>query len=144
MLIIIHIIGLNKYDDNRILLNNINNNNIIKDEQKCRKSTINNPMSNILTTMNPDELAIQACDEKINTSELIDNNLNYNYYINAKKIFSKKNNYLNFIQLNNTKYPNDIKNIRNYLYDFNENNCKNNSNKCTAWNDVKFYRKKLY
>lgn len=131
LLIIINLIG-------KIKFNNININNQIKKEIKCRKSTINNPMSNILITMNNEELNIPACNENINSKKLIEENLNYNVYYNSKDLFKKKTGNIKYVKNPSSIYPNNNKEYLNYLYDLNSNNCKINSKNCIGWYDVKY------
>ena len=112
-------------------------NNFIK--EKCRKSTINNPMSNILNTMETDDLNLNNCDDKINNKKLIDNNLSYNIYSNSTDLFDRKTNKNNFITIN-TSYPNDTKKFKEFLYNFNDNNCKNDGLICRTYDDIRYHK----
>jgi hypothetical protein len=125
----------NNYIKNIIYENQIKN---FRSEQ-CRKSTINNPLSNILNTMDERELEMRSCNDKINTNELIENNLTYNLYSDSTDLLDRKTNKNKYIKLN-TYYPNDNKSYKDFLYDFNDNNCKVDSMMCRSYDDFRYHK----
>jgi len=114
-----------------------NNDNLIKKDNhksiKCRKSTINNPMGNILITTDNKDLNIPACNDTINTKSLIEDNLNYNTYKNIKY----NNTVDRYIKVLDTKYPNNMEDYLNFLYKINTNTCRLNNQNCGKWYDIK-------
>jgi hypothetical protein len=139
ILLIITFISLNLIESNNI--NNIIYEKEIKNfkKEKCRKSTINNPMSNILNTMEINELDMKICDENINTKQLIEDNLSYNIYSNSTDLFDRKTNKNNYITIN-TSYPNNTKKFKDFLYNFNENNCKTDGLMCRSYDDIRYHK----
>ena len=98
----------------------------------CRKSTINNPMSNILNTMDEQQLDMNICNENINNDKLIEDNLTYNLYSYSTDLYDRKTNKNKFISINNNNYPNNITDYKQFLYNFNDNNCKVDSMMCRS------------
>jgi len=125
--------------------NNYIKNIIYRDQIKnfkpgtCRKSTINNPLSNILNTMDNKELDMNTCNENINTEKLIEDNLTYNLYSDSMDLLDRRTNKKKYIKLN-TQYPNNSKNFKDFLYDFNENNCKVDSMMCRSYDDFRYHK----
>ena len=105
----------------------------------CRKSTINNPLSNILNTMDNNELDLKSCNNNINTDKLIKDNLTYNLYTDSTDLLDRKTNKNKYIKLN-TEYPNNSKSFKDFLYDFNENNCKVDSMMCRSYDDFRYHK----
>jgi hypothetical protein len=107
---------------------------IIKDKKICRNSTIDNPFSNILITTDLDKLKVDKCDID---EETINKNVEYNQYFNAIDLLKNKNNnrvHISYI----TKYPNNINNYIDYIYNLKNLNCKNDSYNCGKNNNLKF------
>lgn len=102
----------------------------IKDKSYCRSSTINNPMKNVL--LYSDNQQLNDCND--NTYD----NLNYNVYYNEKDLFHTKNNLRPFITNASTKYPNDIDQFKNFLYNNQSNLCKEYSNNCKFNHDMRY------
>ena len=86
-------------------------------------------MANRLIVMESDELEMKPCYFQ-------DIETNLNIYKNHTNILKSKLGINRFIQNNN--YPNDIREFYNYLYSFNENNCKYNNNKCHNERNIKY------
>jgi hypothetical protein len=107
---------------------------IKKDKIACRKSTIDNPMGNVL---------YDDYDNKLCLNEDIDTNLKYNYYYDSSDLFLKKNNTRSYITMPSQTHPNDINKFKDYLYNFNNLTCKYNSIDCSINNNVKYYKNKL-
>ena len=100
----------------------------------CRKSTIDNPMGNVL---------YDNYDYKLCLNEDIDKNLKYNYYYNSSDLFLKKNNTRPYITMPSQTYPNDINKLKDYLYNFNNLTCKYNSIDCMINNNIKYHKNKI-
>jgi hypothetical protein len=98
----------------------------------CRKSTIDNPMGNVLL--------YDDYNSKLCSKEDIDTNLNYNYYYDSTDLFLKKNNTRSYITMPSQTHPNDIDKFKKYLYNFNNPSCKYNSIDCIINNDIKYYK----
>ena len=98
----------------------------------CRKSTIDNPMGNVLL--------YDDYNNKLCSKEDIDTNLNYNYYYNSTDLFLKKNNTRSYITMPSQTHPNDIDKFKKYLYNFNNPSCKYNSIDCIINNNIKYYK----
>ena len=107
---------------------------INKNKKICRNSTIDNPFGNVLITTDLDKLKIDKCNID---NEMIKKNVEYNQYFNAIDLLKNKNNnrvHIEYI----TRYPNNINNYINYLYNIDKNNCKNDSYNCGKNNNLKF------
>ena len=129
ILLVVVLIVLEIYMNQMI---NINKEKIHKPEI-CRKSTIDNPMGNVL-------LGDNNLDEKLCKNQKIDNNLNYNVYYNENDIF-KTNNYLRpFITMPSQTHPNDIGQFKKYLYNFDNPTCKLNNLNCMYNEDIKYHK----
>lgn len=141
LLIIIFICLILLEDKNDNYIKNI----IYKDQinnfkpEICRITTINNPLNNILNTMDNNELDMKVCNENINTEKLIEKNLTYNLYSDSIDLLDRKTNKNKYIKLN-TEYPNDNKSFKDFLYDFNENNCKVDSMMCRSYDDFRYHK----
>ncbi len=136
LLILVNLIGMVKFSKQKIYDNTLTRYD--KKETICRKSTVDNPMSNILITMTPQELDIKACDEKINTDKLVNNNLSYNTYTNVDDFYNTKNGNIGYVQLPSTSYPGNFDDFKSFLYNLDKNNCKVNGSNCMGWYDVKY------
>ena len=95
-------------------------------------------MSNTLITMTKDELNIPACDNNINTNEKISDNLNYNFYRNESDLYNQKNGNSVFVTNSNTIHPNNLDEVKNFLYNIESNNCKTGGVNCMNWYDIKY------
>ena len=102
----------------------------------CRKSTIDNPMGNVL-------LGDKNLDEKLCRNlknQNIDDNLNYNIYYNEADTFKMKNNKRPFITMPSQTQPNDIGEFKKYLFNFDNPICKLDNLDCMYNNDVRYHK----
>ena len=114
ILLIVEILGskiITTYNHNQIKLN----------PARCRKSTLNNPMGNVLLYTKDNELEYSLCN---NQDQQINSNLNHNIYYDSKDLFQKKNNIRPFITMPSQNHPNNIDKYKNYLYFMNNPTCK--------------------
>ena len=102
-------------------IKNYDNNN------KCRKSTIENPMGNILLYTPADKMNEKLCD---NQEKKIEDNLTYNIYYDSHDLFNKKNNTRSFITMPSQTHPNDIDKFKKYVYFFGNPTCKSDGLDC--------------
>jgi c-di-AMP phosphodiesterase-like protein len=112
-------------------------NNLNKSNIKCRKSTIDNPMGNILLYTPIEEQNIKFC---ANDEELIKNNLMHNVYFNEKDLFLKKENMRPFITMPSETNPNAIDDFKKYLYDFDNSTCKIDKMNCMYNEDLRYHK----
>ena len=117
------------------ILNTHNTNIKTTNDKYCRKSDINNPMGNVLLYTTNDELEYNLC-----ANQDIETNLRFNIYNNKKDLFLRKNNIRSFITMPNLQYPNDIQNVKNKLYFFNDASCKLNSTNCAFNENIKYHK----
>lgn len=109
------------------------------DEQfNCRKTTLENPMGNIL--LYDTDYHKKVCDDNKN----IQNNLDYNVYYNSKDLFKRDNNLRQFITMPSQTIPNDIQKFKENLYQFNDDTCKINSKNCMYNEDIRYHKKYFY
>ena len=101
----------------------------------CRKSDIHNPMGNVLLYTKEDELEYNICP-----NEDIESNLRFNIYNDRKDLFLRKNNIRPFITMPSVNHPNDIDNVMNKLYHFDEASCKLNGTNCTFNEDIRYHK----
>ena len=129
--IIISIIGylyqLEKNKNNKI--------NIMKKNISCRRSTINNPMSNLLPLdPNPN---LNACHD--DSIDKIESNLYYNFYEDENDLNAKRH-LRSFITMPITSQLNNRKDFLNYIYQDNQAYCKNNGVDCERYRDIRYNR----
>ena len=110
---------------------NVLNNNF----SKCRKSTVDNPMGNVLLYSDLEDLNKKNCNDINN-----DNNLKYNFYFDSGDLFQKKNNTRPFITMPSQTHPNDIDKFKDYLYNFKPATCKIDSVNCMFNNDIRYHK----
>lgn len=104
---------------------------------KCRKSTINNPLGNPLLYTRQEDLSISLCKDDIN----IDSNLRYNVYNDEKDLFlKKKNNMREFITMPSQTHPNNIDAFTDYIYYFDNPTCKTDSINCMMYEDIRYHK----
>ena len=108
---------------------------------QCRKSTINNPMGNVLLSTPGDDLDNKLC--RFQDKE-IDFNLKHNVYYDSKDLFLKKNNIRPFITMPSQSHPNDINLFKKYLYYFDNPTCKSNSMNCMFNEDLRYHKNDFY
>jgi len=127
--IIVSILGY-FYDNENQKNNKIN---IINKYKSCRRSTINNPMSNILIMDEKNDLI--ACsddpDEKINI------NLYWEFYEDENDINAKKK-LRNFITMPITSHPNKRDDFLNFLYRDKSVSCKYEGIGCEQYRELKY------
>ncbi len=117
-----------------VLDQNQTHNKMINDKY-CRKSDINNPMGNVLLYTNGDELEYDMC-----ANPDIESNLRFNIYNDKKDLYMRRNNIRPFITMPTIQYPNDIQNVKNQLYNFNNASCKLDSTNCTFNENIKYHK----
>jgi hypothetical protein len=108
---------------------------------QCRKSTINNPMGNVLLSTPDADLDNKIC--RFQDKE-IDTNLKYNVYYDSNDLFLKKNNIRPFITMPSQTHPNDINQFKKYLYFFDNPTCKTDSMKCMFNEDLRYHKTDFY
>jgi lipopolysaccharide export LptBFGC system permease protein LptF len=106
-------------------------------KNKCRASTLDNPMGNLLIYNDPDDYENKLCEHQ---EKKIDDNLKYNIYYDSKDLFQKKNNTRPFITMPSQTHPNNIDAFKKYLYDFNAPTCKLDSYNCMYNNDIRYHK----
>ena len=104
---------------------------------KCRKTTIDNPMGNLLLYTKEDEFNESLCKYQ---DKKIDNNIKYNIYHNSSDLFLKKNNTRSFITMPSQTNPNNIDNYKKYLYYFDNPTCKTNQLNCMFNEDLRYHK----
>jgi len=105
---------------------------------RCRKSTINNPMGNPLLYTKQDDLDISLCKTDDND---INSNLRYNVYNDEKDLFlKKKNNMREFITVPSQTHPNNLNAYKDYLYYFDNPTCKTDNINCMFYNDIRYHK----
>jgi hypothetical protein len=116
---------------------NVNNEMIEKNHinHKCRKSTVDNPMGNVLLYTPINELNYKACPDQ---TDNMDKNIKNNIYFDSKDLFLKKNNIRPFITMPSQVHPNDINAYKTYLYNFEAPTCKTNGLNCMFTNDLRY------
>jgi hypothetical protein len=110
----------------------------------CRKSTIDNPMGNVLLYTPVSEQNMSFCEKSnptnIGMSGIVNTNLTHNVYFNEKDLFYKKENMRPFITMPSQTNPNNIGNFKKYLYDFNNSTCKIDQTNCMFNEDVRYHK----
>jgi hypothetical protein len=106
-------------------------------DNKCRKSSINNPMGNSLLYTPVDDLNLKLC--KLQEKQ-IDDNVKFNVYNDSSDLFLKKNNIRSFITMPSQTHPNDIDSFKNYLYNFDHQTCKVDQINCMFNEDVRYHK----
>lgn len=101
--------------------------------KSCRRSTINNPMSNILLIDEKADL-IACSDEK---QEKIDMNLYWEFYEDENDIYASKK-LRNFITMPITSQPNKRNDFLNFLYKDNHAYCKYEGIGCEQYRELRF------
>ena len=101
----------------------------------CRKSDINNPMGNVLLYTDKDELEYNMCK-----NQNIDSNLRFNIYNDKKDLYLRKNNIRPFITMPSILHPNDLDNVKNTIYYFNDTSCKLNGTNCAFNENIKYHK----
>jgi len=105
----------------------------IKDYLKCRRSTINNPMSNLLVLDKNSNM--EACED--DKEEIIKNNLYWNFYENENDL-SSKTRLRNFITMPITSIVNKREKFLDFLYDGNMSKCKYDGIECEKYRDIRY------
>jgi hypothetical protein len=118
-----------------ILINSNNKNNKLMEKMYCRKSDIHNPMGNVLLYTKNDELEYNICP-----NEDVESKLRFNVYNDRKDLFLRRNNVRPFITMPSRYHPNDINNVKNNLYNFNESSCKLNGTNCMFNEDLRYHK----
>ena len=107
--------------------------NLINQYKSCRRSTINNPMSNIL--MMDDKNNLIACSDE--AEEKKEMNLYWEFYEDENDINAKKN-LRNFITMPITSHPNKRNDFLNFLYGNNKAYCKYEGIGCEEYRELKY------
>lgn len=126
-LIIITMIGY-KYDDHTLEQETIAKQ---KEYNSCRRSTINNPMSNLLPFDSQEEL--EACKED---SEIIQSNLLYDYYEDQNNLNSRAK-LTNFITMPVTSVLGKREEFMKFTYG-DAVSCKYDGINCAKYRDIKY------
>jgi len=124
-----------------ISIKNTNNDFHQQTYNKCRKSTIDNPMGNALLYTPVDELDQKVCrfqDKKM------EENLRFNVYNDSSDLFLKKNNIRPFITMPSQTHPNDIDKFKKYLYYFDNPTCKFDGMNCMYNEDLRYHKTDFY
>jgi hypothetical protein len=108
---------------------------------RCRKSTIENPMGNLLLYTPVKDMDNKICRFQ---DKQIDSNLKYNVYYDSKDLFLKKNNIRPFITMPSQTHPNDIDKFKKYLYYFDNPTCKFNGMNCMFNEDLRYHKTDFY
>lgn len=103
----------------------------------CKKSTLNNPMGNVLIYSDIDDANKNLCP---NQNNLIDSNLKHNVYYDSKDLFHKKNNTRPFITMPSDTHPNNFDQYKNFLYYFNNPTCKKDGIDCMFNEDLRYHK----
>ena len=103
----------------------------------CKKSTLNNPMGNMLLYSDIDDANKNMCP---NQNNLIESNLKYNVYYDSKDLFHKKNNTRPFITMPSQTHPNNIDQYKNFLYYYNNPTCKSDGVDCMFNEDLRYHK----
>jgi hypothetical protein len=117
------------YDNKK---DNQNKINYIKNYTSCRRSSINNPMSNLLITA--EDINLEACDEE---KDIIDKNLYYNFLEDENDMHAKKK-LRAFITMPITSVPNDRSKFLDYVFDKNLAPCKTDGIECEKFRDIRY------
>jgi hypothetical protein len=112
-----------------------------KKYNQCRKSTIDNPMGNVLLYTPNDELDQKVCKFQ---DKQIEKNLRFNVYNDSSDLFLKKNNVRPFITMPSQTYPNDIDKFKKYLYYFDNPTCKTDTMNCMFNEDLRYHKNDFY
>lgn len=106
---------------------------------RCRKSTIDNPMGNVLLYTDIGDMDNKLCSDNKNL-ENIDKNLKYNIYYDSNDLYSKGTNTRSFITMPSQTNPNDIKEYYKYLYYLDNPSCKVDSMNCMYNSDLRYHK----
>ena len=104
----------------------------IKKHLSCRRSTINNPMANILPL--DQEPSLEACDDE--PEEKIQNNLFWNYYEDENDLKAKTR-LRAFITMPITSIVNKRTNFLNFMYEPKQ-KCKSDGIGCEDYRDLRY------
>lgn len=104
--------------------------------KKCRKSTINNPMANLMPYASDENF--EACDEN---SSVIENNL-YDHFYEMENDLGARNKFRSFLTLPSTQNPNNREKVLEFFYNTNQSNqtCKEDGVHCHKYRDVRYSR----
>jgi hypothetical protein len=110
----------------------------------CRKPTENNPFMNpLLTDFNKEDVPV-ACNEDddniIDTK--IDEKFNADFYRDIEDLWNIKNSQRQFYTIPATAIPNDQTEFARWLYNSPISTCKQNSENCLRYTDLRFTRYK--
>jgi len=105
----------------------------IKKHLECRRSTINNPMGNLVPL--DEEQNIEACLDE--PQEKIDYNLYYEFYEDENNINSKKK-LRNFITMPVTSLLSNRKSFLEFTYEENKLKCKYDGVGCERLRDIRY------
>jgi hypothetical protein len=105
----------------------------IKKHLKCRRTTINNPMGNVLFLDENPEL--EACSDDEHTK--IKNNIHWEYYEDEIDL-NTKTKLRNFIKMPVTSLLNKRENFTNFLYDQSILTCKYDGIRCEKYRDIRY------
>lgn len=103
---------------------------------RCKKSTIDNPMGNVLLYTDIEDMDNKLCSNDKN----VDKNLKYNIYYYSRDLYSKGTNTRSFITMPSHTNPNDIKEYYKYLYYLDNPSCKVNSMNCMYNSDIRYHK----
>jgi len=117
-----------KYDDHELKVQKDYNEKVYK---SCRRSTIHNPMMNLLVDDENPEL--EACSED---TEVIEKNLYHEFYEDQKNINARKK-LRTFITLPVTSVQGKREEFLKYAYG-NDTNCKYDGIGCEKYRDIRF------
>jgi len=114
---------------------------IIFDAQKnykpCRKSTVENPMANVLLYTDIDKMNQDVCHLQ---HDKIDKNLRYNVYYDSKDLFLKKQNLRSFITMPSDTHPNNFDQFKKYIYHLDNPTCKTDATNCMFNEDLRYHK----
>lgn len=105
----------------------------IKTHLQCRRSTINNPMGNLMPL--DEEPNIEACLDE--PQEKIDNNLYYEFYEDEDDLTAKTR-LRSFITMPVTSLIGDRKSFLEFAYGENMSRCKHDGVRCERSRDIRY------
>ena len=112
-----------------------------KSQHQCRKSTIDNPMGNVLLYTPISEQNDELCPTD---SKTINDNLTYNIYYDSKDLFKTEENIRSFYTMPSQTNPNNIDKFKSYLYNLDNPTCKIDQINCMYNEDIKYHKTNFY